>query len=125
MNKIVVLTGAGVSVASGIETFRSSNGLWEKHRIEDIATPEAWNKNPSLVQEFYNARRKQILEAKPNKAHYFINELNKNYSVQIITQNIDDFHERSGSNNVLHLHGLITLQINFNPKIVLHLFQSH
>lgn len=105
--KIVVFTGAGISAESGIATFRDSNGLWEQYRIEDVATPEAWKKNPALVLSFYNMRRKKILEAIPNDAHKLLATLQKKYDVTIITQNIDDLHERAGSKNVLHLHGEI------------------
>ncbi|RYY36925.1 MAG: NAD-dependent deacylase [Sphingobacteriaceae bacterium] len=108
MKHIVVLTGAGISAESGLKTFRDSDGLWEGYNIEDVATPQAWQRNPQLVQEFYNMRRKSVLEAKPNAAHYALAELEKKYKVTIITQNIDDLHERSGSTNVLHLHGVIT-----------------
>ena len=109
MKKLVVFSGAGISAESGINTFRDSDGLWENYRIEDVATPEAWAKNPELVQQFYNQRRKQIIEAQPNSAHLAIAELEKDFSVQVITQNIDDLHERAGSQNVLHLHGNIRL----------------
>ncbi|MCX7954886.1 MAG: NAD-dependent deacylase [Bacteroidales bacterium] len=105
MKKLVVLTGAGISAESGISTFRDSGGLWEQYRIEDVATPEAWEKNPQLVLEFYNQRRKQLLECKPNEAHLILAELEKWFEVYIITQNVDDLHERAGSKNVLHLHG--------------------
>ena len=108
MKKLVVFTGAGISQESGIKTFRDSGGLWEDYDIMEVATPEAWAKNPELVLEFYNKRRKQALEAKPNRAHEIIAELEKHFVVQIITQNIDDLHERAGSTNVLHLHGEIT-----------------
>src|ERR1700757_3601331 len=108
MKKIVVLTGAGISAESGLKTFRDSDGLWEGYNIEDVATPEAWERNPILVQEFYNMRRKSVLEAKPNAAHYALAELGQQYDVTIITQNIDDLHERAGSENVIHLHGIIT-----------------
>jgi NAD-dependent deacetylase len=102
---IVVFTGAGVSAESGLKTFRDSDGLWEKYPIEEVATPEAWERNPKLVLEFYNMRRKQCMEAKPNEAHKLIADLEKKYKVSVITQNIDDLHERAGSKNVLHLHG--------------------
>jgi NAD-dependent deacetylase len=105
MKKIIVLTGAGISAESGIRTFRDSNGLWEEYRIEDVATFDAWQRNPELVQEFYNQRRKQLLEVEPNAAHYALTKLESKYDVQIITQNVDDLHERAGSSNVLHLHG--------------------
>jgi NAD-dependent deacetylase len=105
MKKLVILTGAGMSAESGIKTFRDSDGLWEQYRVEDVATPEAWKKNPKLVLEFYNQRRKQLLECVPNEAHLKIAALEKKFEIQIITQNIDDLHERAGSKNVLHLHG--------------------
>jgi len=105
MKKVVVFTGAGISAESGLQTFRGNDGLWEEYRIEDVATYSAWLKNQALVLEFYNKRRKQVLEAKPNPAHYALAALQDKYDVQIITQNIDDLHERSGSKKVLHLHG--------------------
>lgn len=105
--KLVVLTGAGISAESGLRTFRDSDGLWEGYNIEDVATPRAWKKNPQLVLEFYNYRRRNVLEANPNKAHYGLAALEDEYDVTIVTQNIDDLHERAGSRNVLHLHGEI------------------
>ena len=105
--KLVVLSGAGVSAESGLKTFRDSDGLWEGYNIEDVATPRAWRKDPQLVLDFYNYRRKNVLDAQPNAAHYGLAELEKNFDVTIITQNIDDLHERAGSTNVLHLHGEI------------------
>lgn len=108
MKKIVVFTGAGISKESGLDTFRGDDGLWEGYRIENVATPEAWAKNPQLVQRFYNQRRKAVLNAQPNQAHYALRKLENKFDVQIITQNIDDLHERAGSSNVVHLHGLIT-----------------
>lgn len=105
--KLVVLTGAGISAESGLKTFRDSDGLWEGYNIEDVATPRAWRKDPQLVLEFYNYRRKNVLEAQPNAAHLGLAELEKDFNVTIITQNIDDLHERAGSTNVLHLHGEI------------------
>lgn len=108
MKKIVVLTGAGISAESGLQTFRDSDGLWEGHAIEDVATPEAWKRNPKLVQDFYNQRRKAVLAAEPNAAHLALAELQQKFDVLIITQNVDDLHERAGSKNVLHLHGVIT-----------------
>ncbi len=102
---IVVLTGAGISAESGISTFRDANGLWENHDIADVASPEGFAKNPALVLEFYNQRRQQLLNVNPNRAHYQLAELEKNYKVSIITQNIDDLHERAGSSNIIHLHG--------------------
>jgi len=108
MKRIVVLTGAGISAESGLQTFRGSDGLWEGYAIEDVATPEAWERNPVLVQRFYNERRRSVLEAQPNAAHLALAKLQEAFDVQIITQNIDDLHERAGSRHVLHLHGLIT-----------------
>jgi NAD-dependent deacetylase len=105
MKKIVVLTGAGISAESGLKTFRDSGGLWEEHRIEDVATFEGWQRNPQLVLTFYNERRKQLINAEPNAAHKALVRLEQKYDVQIITQNVDDLHERAGSTKVLHLHG--------------------
>jgi NAD-dependent deacetylase len=105
--KLVVFSGAGISAESGIRTFRDSGGLWEQFRIEDVATPEAWKKNQALVLEFYNQRRKQVMEAQPNEAHKLFAELQKDFDVQVVTQNVDDLHERAGSEKVLHLHGEI------------------
>lgn len=107
MQKIVVFTGAGISAESGLETFRDSNGLWENYKIEEVATPEAWEANPALVLDFYNTRRKQVREAQPNAAHFAIPKLEQKFEVQLITQNIDDLHERAGSKKVVHLHGEI------------------
>ncbi len=104
---IVVFSGAGMSAESGIKTFRDTGGLWEEYKIEDVATFEAWLKNQDLVLDFYNQRRKQVMEAQPNEAHYLVAELQKLFDVQVITQNIDDLHERAGSKHVLHLHGEI------------------
>jgi len=103
--KIVVLTGAGISAESGIKTFRDSDGLWENHRIEDVATPEAWHRNRDLVQQFYNQRRAQLLQCAPNEAHTGLAKLEDKYDVTIITQNVDDLHERGGSSKIIHLHG--------------------
>ena len=105
--KIVVLTGAGISAESGLKTFRDSDGLWEGYNIEDVATPRAWRKNPQLVLDFYNLRRRNVAEANPNPAHYGLAGLEKDFDVHIITQNIDDLHERAGSTKVMHLHGEI------------------
>ena len=105
MKNIVVFTGAGISSESGLGTFRDSGGLWENHKVEDVATPEAFIKDPKLVLDFYNTRRQQLLDSSPNKAHIALNRLQEKYNVSIITQNIDDLHERSGSIEVLHLHG--------------------
>lgn len=118
MKNVVVLTGAGISAESGLKTFRDSDGLWEGYNIQDVATPEAWEHNPVLVQQFYNERRKSVLEAKPNEAHYALARLEEKYNVTIITQNIDDLHERAGSTNVVHLHGVITRsQSSINPEL--------
>jgi NAD-dependent deacetylase len=117
--KIAVLTGAGISAESGIKTFRDSDGLWENHRIEDVATPEAFNKNPALVLEFYNQRRQHLLECQPNKAHTSIAELESMYEVTIITQNVDDLHERAGSTKIIHLHGeLLKMRSSVYPDLV-------
>lgn len=106
--EIVVLSGAGVSAESGLKTFRDNNGLWEEYNVYDVATPEAWTKNPEMVTRFYNTRRKQLYESNPNLAHELIAKLEEKHTVQIITQNIDNFHERAGSTQVLHLHGELT-----------------
>tara|TARA_B100001029_G_scaffold104123_1_gene85828 strand:+ start:106 stop:789 length:684 start_codon:yes stop_codon:yes gene_type:complete len=108
MKNIVVFTGAGISAESGLGTFRDSDGLWDKYRIEDVATPEAFKRNPSLVLDFYNIRRKQLLNSEPNEAHFALNRLQEKFNLSIITQNVDDLHERSGSKNILHLHGKLT-----------------
>jgi NAD-dependent deacetylase len=102
---IVILTGAGISAESGIKTFRDSDGLWENHRISDVATYDAWLRNPELVLDFYNQRRKQLLNCEPNEAHKALVELEEKFNVDIITQNVDDLHESAGSKNVTHLHG--------------------
>ena len=106
--KIVVLTGAGMSAESGINTFRDSNGLWENHDIMEVASPEGWRKNPTLVLDFYNKRRAQLKEVKPNRGHEILAELEKEFDIQIITQNVDNLHEKAGSSNILHLHGELT-----------------
>ena len=103
--KLVVLSGAGMSQESGLKTFRDMDGLWENYKVEDVASIDGWHRNPKLVMEFYNQRRKQLLDAKPNAGHYGIAELEKWFDVNIITQNVDDLHERAGSSKVLHLHG--------------------
>ena len=105
--ELVVLTGAGISAESGLKTFRDSDGLWEGYEVTEVATPRAWKKNPELVLDFYNMRRKNVLEAQPNDAHYGLASLESSYNVTIVTQNIDDLHERAGSTNVVHLHGEI------------------
>ena len=106
--KIVVFTGAGVSAESGIATFRDSNGLWQDHKIEDVATPEGWHRNPQMVLDFYNQRRKEVARAQPNAAHKAISQLERVFDVCVVTQNFDDLHERGGSSIVIHLHGEIT-----------------
>ena len=119
MKKLVILTGAGMSAESGIRTFRDSDGLWEEYRIEDVCTPEAWEPDPKLVNDFYNARRKQLYEAQPNAGHYGLADLERDYDTHIITQNIDDLHERAGSTRVLHLHGeLKKVRSSANPDLV-------
>ena len=106
--KVVVLTGAGISAESGISTFRDSDGLWEQYRVEDVATYDAYLRNPELVLNFYNERRRQLFQVKPNEGHRQLVRLEEKYDVHIITQNIDNLHEQAGSTNVLHLHGLLT-----------------
>ena len=105
MKKLVILTGAGISAESGIKTFRDSDGLWEGHDVMEVASPEGYLKNPALVLEFYNQRRKQLLEVTPNKAHFNLAKLESDFNVEIITQNVDDLHERAGSTKITHLHG--------------------
>ncbi len=106
--KIVVISGAGISAESGLDTFRDSNGLWANHKIEEVATIEAWNRNPQLVLNFYNKRREELSKVRPNAAHLFLAELESKFDVDIITQNVDNLHERAGSTRVLHLHGELT-----------------
>lgn len=119
MKKIVVLTGAGISAESGIPTFRDAGGLWEGHRVEDVATPEGWEANRELVLEFYNQRRKKALEVKPNKGHEILAELEKHFDVTVVTQNVDNLHERAGSTKVLHLHGsLFESRSTLDPSLV-------
>jgi NAD-dependent deacetylase len=119
MKKLVVLTGAGMSAESGLATFRDAGGLWEGHRVEDVATPEAWRRNPELVLDFYNQRRKQALTVKPNRGHEILAELEQHFEVTIITQNVDNLHERAGSTQVLHLHGsLFESRSTLNPKLI-------
>jgi NAD-dependent deacetylase len=105
MKKIVVLTGAGISAESGIPTFRDSNGLWEGHRVEDVASPEGWHRDPANVLDFYNQRRQKAREVQPNRGHVVLAELEEYFDVTIVTQNVDDLHERAGSTKVIHLHG--------------------
>ena len=117
--KLVVLTGAGISAESGLKTFRDSDGLWNGYNIEDVATPRAWKKNKQLVLDFYNMRRKDVLNAQPNAAHIGLADLQKDFDVHIITQNIDDLHERAGSKNVLHLHGeIFKMRSELDEKLV-------
>ncbi|HMM02558.1 MAG: NAD-dependent deacylase [Prevotella sp.] len=119
MKHIVVLSGAGMSAESGISTFRDSGGLWEQHSIEDVATPEGFRRNPQLVLDFYNARRKAAFEAKPNQGHIGLAEMEKEYKVSIITQNVDSLHERAGSTNVIHLHGeLDKVRSTADPSLI-------
>jgi NAD-dependent deacetylase len=119
MKKVVVFSGAGISAESGIKTFRDSGGLWEEYNIKDVATPEAWEKDQKLVLGFYNQRRKQVMAAKPNDAHKALVELEKKFDVQIITQNVDDLHERAGSKKVLHLHGeIMKARSTSDPELV-------
>lgn len=118
--KLVVLTGAGISAESGIKTFRDSDGLWEGHNVMDVATPEGWHKNPSLVLNFYNQRRQQLKEVKPNLGHQILAELENDFDVYIITQNVDDLHERAGSSKITHLHGqLLKVRSSKNENYIL------
>jgi NAD-dependent deacetylase len=105
--KVIILTGAGISAESGIPTFRASDGLWENHRVEDVASPEGWRRNPAMVLEFYNQRRAQVQTVQPNQGHFDLVEMEKHFDVMVITQNIDNLHERAGSIGILHLHGEI------------------
>jgi NAD-dependent deacetylase len=117
--KLVALTGAGISAESGLATFRDSGGLWEGYKVEDVATPEAWQRNPELVLEFYNQRRKSALAAKPNRGHEILAELQDDFDVTVITQNVDNLHERAGSTNVKHLHGsLFESRSTLDPSLV-------
>lgn len=117
--RIVVLSGAGISAESGIATFRGADGLWEGHRIEEVASPEGWYKNRGLVLDFYNKRRKNVIESKPNEAHEILVELEKSHEVFIITQNVDNLHERAGSSSIFHLHGEITKsRSTIDPKLI-------
>lgn len=119
MKKLVVLSGAGISAESGLATFRDSGGLWEGYKVEDVATPEAWRMNPALVLEFYNQRRQNALSAKPNRGHKIPAELEQQFEVTIVTQNVDNLHERAGSTHVIHLHGsLFESRSTRNPALV-------
>ncbi|MCB0761178.1 MAG: NAD-dependent deacylase [Flavobacteriales bacterium] len=122
--RLVVLSGAGMSAESGIPTFRGSDGLWEGHKVEDVASPEAWQRDPLLVLDFYNQRRKNILNAQPNQGHKILAELEAVFEVVIITQNIDDLHERAGSSNVLHLHGEILKARSTGPSQEVYLLNN-
>ncbi|MBK5213443.1 MAG: NAD-dependent deacylase [Flavobacteriaceae bacterium] len=120
MMKIAVLTGAGVSAESGIKTFRDSDGLWEGHDVMEVASPEGFARNPAVVLDFYNQRRRQLVTVQPNAAHLALAELEKNHNVTIITQNVDDLHERAGSTNVIHLHGeLLKARSSFDEDLIL------
>jgi NAD-dependent deacetylase len=120
MKKLVVLSGAGISAESGIKTFRDADGLWEGHDIMEVASPIGFAKNPELVLDFYNKRRAQLLEVQPNAAHKILAELEQSFDVHIITQNVDDLHERAGSTNVIHLHGeLLKVKSIYNEQIIL------
>ena len=126
MKKIVVLTGAGMSAESELSTFRSSDGLWEQHRVEDVATPEGWFRNPELVLNFYNMLRKTLISSKPNGGHLGLVDLEKNFDVYIITQNVDNLHEKAGSRNVLHLHGeLMKVRSEKDENLVYELSPEH
>ena len=116
MKKLTILTGAGISAESGIKTFRDGDGLWENHSITDVASPEGWQKDRALVLEFYNQRRRHLHEVEPNGAHRLLAKLEKYFDVQIITQNIDDLHERAGSTKILHLHGELFKSCSCNNK---------
>jgi len=122
MKRVVVLSGAGISAESGLQTFRGADGLWEGHRVEEVASPEAWAANPELVLEFYNQRRQGVRAAVPNAAHKALVDLERAYDVRIVTQNVDDLHERAGSSQVLHLHGEIMLaRSTRDPRLIRHL----
>ncbi|MBK0382374.1 NAD-dependent deacylase [Pedobacter sp. SD-b] len=117
--KIIILTGAGISAESGLNTFRDADGLWEGYNIDDVATPGAWKRNPALVQDFYNERRRSVMAAKPNAAHLALAKLDQKFDTLIITQNIDDLHERAGSRAIIHLHGeIIYSQSSKNAALI-------
>ncbi len=120
MRKLTILSGAGISAESGIKTFRDGDGLWENHNITDVASPEGWRKNNELVLEFYNQRRRQLHEVEPNDAHQLIADLEKYFEVQIITQNIDDLHERAGSAQIIHIHGELLKSCSCNNKTLVY-----
>ncbi len=122
MKNLVVISGAGMSAESGIRTFRDNNGLWEEYNVMDVATPEAWARNPEMVNRFYNERRKQLYSCQPNKGHYGLADLENYFNVDIITQNIDDLHERAGSSHVIHLHGeLKKVRSSVDPNLIYNL----
>ncbi len=126
MHRIVFFTGAGISAESGLRTFRDSDGLWEEYRIEDVATPQAFARDPDLVLHFYNLRREQVFKAKPNTAHTAIAELEHQFQVDVVTQNIDDLHERAGSTRVLHLHGeILKARSTKDPRLITRLNGPH
>ncbi|NNF35028.1 MAG: NAD-dependent deacylase, partial [Saprospiraceae bacterium] len=108
MKKVVVLTGAGMSVESGLKTFRGEGGLWEGHKVTDVATPDAWNRDMEMVLNFYNERRRQLKSVEPNKAHHTITNLQNHYNLVVVTQNVDNLHERAGNQKIVHLHGELT-----------------
>ncbi|KMQ69731.1 NAD-dependent deacetylase [Chryseobacterium sp. FH2] len=120
MKKLTILSGAGISAESGIKTFRDGGGLWENHNVTDVASPEGWRKDKALVLEFYNQRRRQLHEVVPNDAHKLIADLEKYFDVQVITQNIDDLHERAGSTNILHIHGELFKSCSCNNKSLIY-----
>ena len=124
--KLVISTGAGMSAESGISTFRDSGGLWENHNVMDVASADGFARNPALVHQFYNARRRDLLKAQPNQGHLALKELEKYFDVYIITQNVDDLHERAGSSRVLHLHGeLMKVRAIENPDLIYTLDEEH
>ncbi|MCB0626891.1 MAG: NAD-dependent deacylase [Saprospiraceae bacterium] len=119
MKKLIVLTGAGISAESGIKTFRDAGGLWEGHDVMEVASPEGWHRNHELVLDFYNQRRRQLQEVEPNAAHHALVELEEHYEVVVVTQNVDDLHERAGSSRIVHLHGeLIKVRSTYDPSLV-------
>lgn len=124
MKKIIVLTGAGISAESGLQTFRDADGLWEGYNVGDVATPEAWQRDPVLVQQFYNERRKSVIQAQPNAAHLALKKLEDKYDVLIITQNIDDLHERAGSSQIMHLHGEIMYSRSSKNPVLLYKLET-
>lgn len=123
--RIIILTGAGISAESGLNTFRDADGLWEGFNVEDVATPEAWAKDPDLVQKFYNDRRKSVMEANPNAAHLALAKLDEKYDTLIITQNIDDLHERAGSKAIIHLHGEISYSRSSKNAALFYKMDNH